>query len=196
MLCQDNVRCTGPHPPCCTHNGGSHNRSAHNGGRRFPARRCRRGGLSARLLGDLSGNNLQTSFESSWVRRSTYTKFYQCCLSWLLLQSWICIFQHAPQSRWNSAHRTRWANLHIVRGTTALGNGVRVNTWDILLIRIAPKATYVSAEGRSAMGMETPGPTQNKWMEALSVQMSLLEPILCLAKQRNASVNRVQPRQP
>jgi len=38
------------------------------------------------------------------------------------------------------------------------------------------------------MGMETPGPVQNKWMEALSAQMSFLEPILCFAKERNASV--------
>merc|ERR1712106_957342 len=74
------------------------------------------------------------------------------------------------------------------------GNGVLVNTTDILLIRIALKTTYVSAEGRSAMGMETPGPTQNKWTEALSAQMRFLEPILCLAKERNASANRVQPR--
>merc|ERR1712106_1160729 len=74
------------------------------------------------------------------------------------------------------------------------GNGVLVNTTDILLIRIALKPTSVSAEGRSAMGMETPGPSQNKWMEALSAQMRFLEPILCFAKGRSASVNRVQPR--
>ena len=39
------------------------------------------------------------------------------------------------------------------------------------------------------MDMETPGPSQNKWMEALSALMLFLA-ILFLAKQRNASVNR------
>ena len=37
------------------------------------------------------------------------------------------------------------------------------------------------------MGMETPGPTPKKWMEALSAEMRFLEPILWCAKERNAS---------
>jgi len=68
------------------------------------------------------------------------------------------------------------------------GTGVLVNTMDIVLFQTAPKPTYVSAEGRSAMDMETPGPSQNKWMKALSVQMRF-SVILCIFKQRNASAN-------
>merc|ERR1719401_3386212 len=69
------------------------------------------------------------------------------------------------------------------------GTGVLVNTLDIVLFQIALKPTYVSAEGRSAMDMETPGPPQNKWMKSLSAQTRFLV-ILFFAKQRNASVNR------
>merc|ERR1719401_1936966 len=74
------------------------------------------------------------------------------------------------------------------------GTGVLVNTTDILLFQIALKQTYVSAEGRSAMDMERPGPFQNKWMKALSAQMRFLA-ILCIARQRNVSANRTLRRQ-
>merc|ERR1719401_3027443 len=74
------------------------------------------------------------------------------------------------------------------------GTGVLVNTTDIVLFQIALKPTYVSAEGRSVMDMETPGPPRNKWMKALSARMGFLE-ILYFAKPRNASVNRHRIRQ-
>jgi len=69
------------------------------------------------------------------------------------------------------------------------GTGVLVNTTDILLFHIALKPTYVSAEGRSAMDMETPGPSRSKWMEALGAQTRFLV-ILSMVKPKNASVNR------
>jgi len=64
-----------------------------------------------------------------------------------------------------------------------------VNTTDIVLFHIALKPTYVSAEGRSAMDMETPGPSRSKWMEALGAQTRFLV-ILSMVKPKNASVNR------
>ena len=51
-------------------------------------------------------------------------------------------------------------------------------TMDMLLMQIAVKPTYVNAEGRSGMDMETPGPPPNKWMEALAAQVVLLGAIL------------------
>jgi len=78
------------------------------------------------------------------------------------------------------------------------GNDVRVNTLDILLFQSVLNPTYVNAVGWSVMDMETPGPAQSKWMRALgglSAQMINLA-IPCSAKQRNASVNRVEPLQP
>jgi len=44
------------------------------------------------------------------------------------------------------------------------------------------------------MGMETPGPVQNKWMKASSAQTTFLV-ILYISKQRNASANRHHIRQ-
>jgi len=68
------------------------------------------------------------------------------------------------------------------------GNSVLANMiHHILLMQVAVQAASVSAQGRSVMDMQTPGPIPKKWMTALTAQMQF-STILFQDKQRNASV--------
>jgi len=72
------------------------------------------------------------------------------------------------------------------------GNSVLANMINILLIQVAIQAAHVSAQGRSVMDMQTPGPIPKLCKTALTAQIQF-STILFYTRQRNASVNKQPP---